>query len=160
MAFIPPGLSEQGRRVISFLVRGAREGIGANELLRMLQSSGLGYRRETFLRDYRLVQGLEKEASTLRYVPEHYFPSLKHYPIGKINQPERFLTYVEVEWEHPETGKKIRTYWSIKHDTLLTPKQIKEEVLMDLEVTESPPEPVYEGYVSVKVIPVKGVRRY
>jgi hypothetical protein len=160
MAFIPPGLSEAGRRVISFLVRGAREGIGANELLRSLQSAGLGYRRETFLRDYKLVQGLETEARTLRYVPEHYFPSLKHYPVGKLTQKERFLTYVDVKWQNPETGEKRTRSWAVKHDTLLTPKQIKELVIADLEVTESPPEEEYEGFVPVDVVPVKGVRRY
>jgi len=61
--------------VIHRMSQAIAAGKTATKFLSEMQSAGLGYRRTTFLADWRAEAGIEKQADAIKYVRKGYVPT-------------------------------------------------------------------------------------
>lgn len=152
------GLSEKGRQVWQYLVKGIREGKSGAEIMRELRELGLGYRLQDFYNDLRIIRGEELRWDTLKYVRRDRVISEDLYSLGNIRKDVRFLTTFEIEIEDLETRQRKTVYVTVGHDIPMRREDLEEIALSP--VLENVSE--YEGWVNfrvTKVTPVKGLRR-
>lgn len=83
---------------INFVKKAAMEGLGANRTLSLLKEMGLGYRRQTFLADYRKFAELPKKANVIKYVNRKYrlSKSLFVEPRGFMSRRFAFISKIKV----------------------------------------------------------------
>ena len=83
---------------INFVKKAALEGLGANATLKILREMGLGYRRQDFLRDYRMFAQLPKKANVIKYVNRKYrlTKSLFVEPKGFMSRRFAFVSKIKV----------------------------------------------------------------
>ena len=115
------GLSKKGAQLQHILRQAIKEGRSANKTLEMLRKEGLGYRRKTFLADFRLLKNEKKKEDVMQYVPHTKRISKDLYIKSKGYMPSSYETLVEAEWYDAERDEwVIRDVW-IRHETRQTP---------------------------------------
>lgn len=153
------GLSEKGRELYGYLVSFAEKGYSANKALEALRELGLGYRRQDFLNDYRIIRGAAEQWEKMKYVPRHAVISDRLYTPGHTNYPEKYMTTVRVVIDFGD-GVWREKYVTIRHDTLLSRREIEERALekfiQEAESYQQAPE-----YWRVRdIMPVRGIKRW
>ena len=114
-----------GRSVIPRLFR---EGYSANAALRQLRSMGMGYRRITYLADWRELTGVTKLENVVKYVRKGYRPSPSLF-VEKAMAVGRERTYTaEMELYKRSTGESTKENYSITTDEDLTVEQAEREI--------------------------------
>jgi len=152
------GISEAGKRVINYLLKGIQEGLSGTEIMRILREHGLGYRLSDFYNDLRILKGETMKWETMKYVPKEKVISERLYtPTLKAGE-RKFLTVFEAIVYDPLTGERFTTYVSVGHDAPMKRAELEEEAR---ELLEAKPK-LYQmeyGYVVERLMPVRGYVR-
>ncbi|MEM1726592.1 MAG: hypothetical protein QXH85_05690 [Candidatus Bathyarchaeia archaeon] len=152
------GISEAGKRVFNYLIKGIQEGLSGTEIMRVLREHGLGYRLSDFYNDLRILKGETLKWDTMKYVPRDKMISERLYTPTLRGGERKFLTVFEATVYDPSTGERFTTYVSVGHDTPMRRIELEEEAR---ELLETKPE-LYQmeyGYVVEKLIPIRGYVR-
>lgn len=103
-------------------------GLTASAFLKELQAQGLGYRKTTFLADWRSVAGIEAKKDVAKYVRRDRRPSIKAIADVEWELSKEYMYKVKV-WTQIEPDKPLEErFVNIMSDTLLTPTQLEAQV--------------------------------
>ncbi len=112
-----PKMSKPRAMAQSFLVRMVKEGLTANEALEKLREMGLGYRRTTFLEDWRQVADIPKKADYLKNVPRKYAFTDAVTVEKEWYMTRKYNVVFKVTGTDLQTGEKdIERYYTIATD--------------------------------------------
>ena len=114
------GISKQGMRVVNFLIRGARLGMSGRQLLLFLRQHGLGYRTETFYRDYKLVRGAIRPWERMKYIPRNKFIPEHWYTPTKSPLATNYQTTFELRVFDFNIYQERTIHVTVGHDRLYT----------------------------------------
>jgi len=124
------GLSERGKKLYHFILKGIQQGLPGAEILRQLRELGQGYRIKDFYNDLRIIKGETLKWDTMKFVrrdrvisPDLYTPS----PAASAN----FITRFEIVLRDPVTGYKKTVYVSIGHEAPMRRIDLETIVLED-----------------------------
>ncbi len=110
-----------------------REGQSASRFITSMRAEGLGYRRQTMLSDWRSVTGVAKKEGTARYVRKDFKPTAKVVADVTWDLSREFMTKVKVHVRTRPGEPITERFVNIMSDVALTPNQIEESVLENLE---------------------------
>lgn len=142
------GISNAGKAIYGLLESGVGRDLSANSILESLQSQGLGYRRQDFLSDIRIISHAEQTWSTIRYVTRDSVPSERLYFNTANPMLTQYQTVVEVRGYDRETGEAITRDVTVHHNTLLTRAELEEDAIAVVE--EVSPKIEVEGAMPVQ----------
>lgn len=153
-----PGLSEGGRRALSFILKGLEEGLSGKKIIELLREHGLGYRLSDFYNDLRILKGEMKRWDTMKYVPKDKVISEKLYtPTEKMGK-NKFITVFKLDVVDLLTGEKRIEHVSVGHDFPMRRKDLEEMAIK--AITGKPERYDLSPLVEViKIMPVKGFVR-
>ena len=120
------GLSEKGIQRINYLRAGIERGWSANRTLNFLREHGMGYRRQEFLRDFRIMKGLKEKAEAMKYTPWDKTISPRHYQEVKKLGWGRYATILRVDAWDRETQEYVQFHVTYYHDSPLRPRDLYE----------------------------------
>jgi len=120
---MPNGFTKARLMAQSFLRAGGREGIGANTLLKTIREAGLGYRRTTFLADYRNYQRLPSQYETMKYVGGDKRMANYNYIEVPRFQKSAYAYVVDVKVKDSATGREFDMRTTVSSDVALTRRQ-------------------------------------
>jgi len=114
--------------VIPRMKRALELGKSAGAFLREMQAAGLGYRRTTFLADWRNVGNIEEKEHLIQFVRKDYLPSPKFYAEVDWKMSREYLYKVRMETRiYPE--KKWEKRWvNIVSDRPMTPGELETQI--------------------------------
>lgn len=118
------GISEKGIQRINYIRAGIERGWSANRTLMFLREHGLGYRRQEFLRDFRILRGIKERADAMKYTPKRKVISERHYQSVRKIGWGRFGTIMKVEAWDRNLEDYVEFKITIYHDTLLSPAEL------------------------------------
>lgn len=118
-------------------------GYSATGALNLLRQEGFGYRRQTFLADWREITGVKKLTNITRFIPRNKRPSVgvmtpKASPVGG-EYTYRFRT----EMYNPTTGVTTTEHYGVSSDRLLTVEEAEIETQNAIITGESAPDRLY-----------------
>lgn len=112
----------------SLIPRLLREGFSASGGLRYLRAQGMGYRRITYLADWREITGTAKLENVVRFVRKGYRPSPELF-VEKAMAVGRERTYTaELQLYKRATGETVTENYSITTDEDLTVEQAERQI--------------------------------
>lgn len=112
-----------------FLSKLASQGLAANEALRQLKESGMGYRRTDFLADYRKATGAEKVKDYAKHIRKDYYPTSAVITMTELNLKRKYHNYVGYNVFDKETEEVLNQTLIIASDNPLTVRTIEEKAL-------------------------------
>jgi len=130
---MPNGFSKARNMAQSFLRAGAREGLGASQLLNTLKEAGLGYRRKDFLSDYRNYQRIPVQYETMKYVSDDKRLANYNYIETPRFQKGNYAYVVDVKVRDPATGREFDMRTTVSSDAALTRRQASEAGIEGVE---------------------------
>lgn len=104
------------------------EGLSANKALDYLKSIGKGYRRKTFLSDWRELTGAEKLKDVYKYIPKKYALSYNLMAPTETKQAQEFKYVFRAKTTNMYTGEEDHTTISMGSDTRYSPEQAEYEM--------------------------------
>ena len=114
--------------VIQRMTGAIAAGKSAGGFLREMQAAGLGYRRTTFLSDYRSVSNVKKKEGLIRYVRKDYQPSPELYAEVDWRVSREYMYKVRVQ-TRIKPGQPIEErFVNILSDQPMTPRELETEV--------------------------------
>jgi len=103
-------------------------GKSAGAFLKEMQAKGLGYRRTTFLADWRSEGNIEKKTGLLKYVRKDYLPSPALYADVSYKLSREYFYKIKVH-SRLRPGEPIETrFANIVNDRPMTPGELETEV--------------------------------
>jgi len=127
MAELTPGTKRSA--VILKMKAAIASGVSASSFLTKMKAEGLGYRRTTFLDDWRSVGSIEAKTGLLKYVRKDYVPSPKLYAESRWNLSREFFYKVKVT-TRLRPGEPLQTRWiNIVGDKPMTPREWEESII-------------------------------
>jgi len=120
------GLSARGRGLQAFLKSAVEAGMGANETLKVFQDAGVGYKRSTFLSDFRVVSGAEEIAERMKYVGRESVVSEDLYSPGFSRTKYKYLTRIKATVYDTIADEERSVTVTVGHDTVLRRLDIEE----------------------------------
>lgn len=102
-------------------------GISANEALRELQASGLGYKRQDFLNDFRQGESAFDQATKIRFVRGDRFPSESLLEPSYHGVPDKYSLVFKAEGIDKNTGEDREQYFFMHRNTLDTINEMEGE---------------------------------
>lgn len=157
MAWIS-GLSDLGRELYHYLVRGIYEGKSGTEILSGLRELGRGYRLTDFYSDLRILKGETLKWDTMKYVREEYTISDRLYTPAVYTAKYPYITRFEVTLQDPETGELYTAHTSVGHE--VTMRRADLEALAEENIAKR--QELYhelEGFEIIHIKPVGGFKR-
>lgn len=127
-------------------------GYSATQSLRLLQIEGLGYRRQTFLADWREITGVKKLERVTRFIPKNKRPTEglmtpKASPVGG-----EYTYRFETEMYNPVTGETSKLNFGVTSDRRLTVDEAEQETMNAIEEGESAPGLIYQRGSLISVL--------
>jgi len=114
-------------------------GKSASKFLSEMKVAGLGYRRTTFLADYRSVGNVKAKTGLLKYVRKDYQPSPRLYAEVNWNLSREYMYKIRVE-SRLEPGKPIESrFVNIVSDRAMTPGELESEIHKTIWAVSGPP---------------------
>lgn len=114
------------RSAWSIVTKGVREGLTANRIQSVLQTSGLGVRRQTLLDGIRAVKHGFAQQKTLRILRTDVLPPLRMIPKALTKITRRFSYNFEVEGR--VTGRLVRRFVALSTDERLSAGEAGDEI--------------------------------
>jgi hypothetical protein len=152
-------LSEKGRQLYSFILKGLQEGKSGAEILRELRELGEGYRIQDFYNDLRIIKGEMPRWDTLKYVRRDRVISEDLYSPADLKIDRRFLTRIYIEIENPLTGERKSVVVGIGHDTPMRRKDL-EDLALDKVIPHIEEYEQWSAYKVRKIYPIQGLRKF
>jgi hypothetical protein len=121
-------LSEAGRRLYQFLLKGLNEGKSGAQILRELRELGEGYRIQDFYNDLRILKGETERWDTMKHVRRDRTISEDLYTPLRFSGPGLFMTRFRVMIRDMQTGERIELYTSIFHGAPMLRGELEELV--------------------------------
>lgn len=119
----------QIRAQVLHRMAGAQEaGKTASAFLRDMQAVGLGYRRTTFLADWRSVGNIEEKTGLIRYVRKDYQPSPRLYADVSWELSREYLYKIKVQTRLAPGEPLEERFVNIVTDKPMTPGELETEV--------------------------------
>jgi len=114
--------------VIQRMAGAIAAGKTASKFMTEMQTAGLGYRRTTFLGDWRSVGNIAKKEGLIRYVRKDYQPSPELYAEVNWNLSREYMYKVRVQTRlRPDLPTEER-FVNIVTDSPMTPRQLETEI--------------------------------
>lgn len=110
-----------------FIPEMLKMGMSASSGLRMLQGQGLGYRRTTFLADWREFSGSERKRDPLRAIPKKYRPTEATIQRTDFEQKAKFNYNFKIEGYDTILQKDVETYITVASEDIITMEEAEEE---------------------------------
>lgn len=151
------GLSERGRQVFNFLLKGAKEGLSGADVLRTLRQHGLGYNKQIFYRDYRIVKVAQGRWDSMKWTPHNRIIPEEYYKTAKSPLRGNYMTTVKIRALDTETSEIVDRYVTIFHDRLKTREEIESEAIELLQTESKELEPIEAMPIRALQSPVKWV---
>lgn len=98
----------------------AAQGLSANQALGRLRELGLGYRRQTFLDDYRTYTGREKAKDVAKYIRKDYYPTDAVMTPDVRNLKTKYQSLVKFTLQNVDTGEVFTKDFYLAHDEQMT----------------------------------------
>jgi len=114
--------------VIQRMTGAIAAGKSASSFLREMQAAGLGYRRTTFLGDYRSVGNVKKKEGLVRYVRKDYTPSPALYAEVDWQTSREYMYKMKVQTRLKPGAPLEERFVNIVTDTPMTPRALESEV--------------------------------
>lgn len=128
------GLSERGKEFRATIKGAVAKGIGANRTIALIKSTyGRAYKRTTFLSDYRIIKKAKDTFEPMKYIRKGYKPDIGHYQMASITHERRFATVVSYTYSLRGEKEVLQSYYTIRHDDLLTVGEIEDTILSAIE---------------------------
>ena len=112
-----------------FVKAAAKKGLGANKTLSLLKSKGLGYRRATFLSDYRMYAKIPTLSNRIKYVRRRYRLTKELFLEPKKFMTRRFAFVTEFNILKPDTGETFKMKSRVSTDKWMTRGQAENAAL-------------------------------
>ena len=109
-------LTERGKSVYSYILRGVREKASGTSILRHLRKFGLGYRTQDFFRDWNETKYWYEKSQHIRYVPRSKVPSEDVYVPVYSHADNKYLTTMRVRGINRVTGEEEEIYFKVGHN--------------------------------------------
>jgi len=103
-------------------------GITPTAFLKSLRLSGLGYRKQRFLADWRSVAGIEKRKDAFKYVRKDRRPSMKSMADVEWEMSEEYMFKVRAKYRTSPDAPIQERFVNIPSDRPLTPAEVEAEV--------------------------------
>lgn len=133
---IPLGLSEKGEAIWNFIQSAITRGLGANQTLESLKNQGLGYRRTTFLSDFRIALRAEEKEATMKFVRKDYRITDKHYTPSKHPLAGGFRqTVFQIEGTDTRTGEDVIRHVTVAHDYITIRDELEFDAVRKVQGT-------------------------
>jgi len=116
-------LRAAGRAVIPKLFSG---GYSATAALNHLKGIGFGYRRTTFLADWREITGAKKVEAAFRFAPRKYRMSYQMMAPTETFQQEKYKYVFRAHGRDTKTGQLIARTMSMGDSSRLSPDEAEE----------------------------------
>lgn len=116
-----------------FVKAAAEKGLGANKTLELLKSKGLGYRRTTFLSDYRMFAKIPTLSDRIKYVRRQYRLSKSLFLEPKKFMTRRFAFVTEFNVLNPDTGETFKMKSRVSTERWLTRGQAENTALQQVK---------------------------
>ena len=126
-------------------------GLSASAFLKKLQGSTGGYKRTTFLRDWRNVGSIEAKKDRFKYVRRDRRPPMSAMADVEWDRNEEYMYTVRAFVRKGEGEPLTERFVNISSDTALTPEQVESEVFERWSAWEK-----YEGEVLERAQTVAG----
>ncbi len=108
-------------------------GMSASRFITSMRSAGLGYRRQTMLADWRSVGNIKAKEGTARYIRRDFRPTAKTTADVTWDLSREYMTKVKVHVRTRPGEPITERFVNIMSDRALTPREIEESVLENLE---------------------------
>ena len=118
------------------------QGLSASAFLKKLQGSTGGYKRTTFLRDWRNVSGIEAKKDRFKYVRRDRLPQMSAIADVEWDNNNEYMYKVRAFVRKGEGEPLTERFVNIVSDRALTPEQVESEVFERWSAWEK-----YEGEV-------------
>ena len=123
------GLSKKGNALLSFLTKGASEGIAARQVLLALRDQDLGYRASIFGKDYKIVLAAAKQFKGMTHLKGKDVVSKEWYMQSEMDMAKNYQTVVEIDVYNYHTKKEETMHVSVMHDKELTRDEIEADAI-------------------------------
>ena len=110
-----------------FIPEMLRMGLSATSGLKMLQGQGLGYRKTTFLADWREFSGTERKRDPLRSIPKKYRPTENTIQRTEFEQAKKFNYAYEVGGYDSVQGKDIVDHITVASNDIMSMAEAEAE---------------------------------
>lgn len=114
--------------VIQRMVGALEVGKTASAFLREMRTAGLGYRRTTFLDDWRSVGNIEKKEGLIQFVRKDYQPSPALYAEVTWDLSREFMYKISVHTRLAPGEPLEKRFVNIVNDKPMTPGEIETRV--------------------------------
>ena len=138
------GLSKQGMRVLGFFERAARMGMSGRSLLSKLRKYGMGYRTQTFYRDYRMIKEAIKPWENMKYIRKDMFLPQKWYVKTSSPLATNYQTVVEFRAWHTTEQRWVTRTVTVAHDRRMKRKNIEARAA-EIALETSPDIELYDA---------------
>ena len=117
-------LRAAGRAVIPKLFAG---GYSATAALGQLKTLGYGYRRQTFLADWREITGAKKIEAAFRFAPRKYRLSYQMMAPTETFQQQKFKYVFRAHGRDTKTGQLVSRTMSMGNNARLSPDEAEDQ---------------------------------
>ncbi len=149
------GLSNKGKEFRSVIKGAISKGLGANQTLQLLRSTyGKAYQRSIFLQDFRILTEAKPVFEAMKYVGMKRVIGERHYKTSSKVMEKRYATVVDYSYKIRGETEVRKSYYTIRHDSLLKRGEIEEAIKSaierEYEVVDIDVLAPREGYRSLK----------
>ena len=120
-----------------FIPEMLQKGWTTGAALSYLKSQGLGYRRQTFLADWRQFSGAERKRDPLKAIPKKYKPTWETIQMSETRQVAKLHYSYKVEGMDTFTGERTEEWITVASDQVLTMEQAEAEARRLIEKYKS-----------------------
>lgn len=103
-------------------------GMSASKFLSSLKVQGLGYRRQTFLADWRSVKGIEARKDVFKNIRKDRRPSIKALADVEWDMNQEYMYKVRAHYRTDPEGPLEERFVNIPSDRNLSPREVEETV--------------------------------
>ncbi len=121
-------LSRKGQLLYGFIRKAQQAGSSFNKFYREIRGTGLSYRRQAMLRDWRVIGNYAPQSESMKYVNKDKIISADHYIPANLKHGYRYLTTFRVKFRSNITGEVLEKYASVAHDNLMLRGELEEQV--------------------------------
>ncbi|MBA7568924.1 hypothetical protein ES708_10661 [subsurface metagenome] len=123
-------------------------GYTANKALGFLKTQNLGYRRTSFLADWREFTGREAKKDVIKYIRKDYKPTTATMSTTTDNLRDQYKYVYKIKGRDSITGEEKELSWAHTTDELMTMKDVEDIIEEDIKIEE------YEsGITDMELVP-------
>ncbi len=127
-------------------------GKSASSFLKEMQAKDLGYRRTTFLADYRSVGNIEAKKDLIKYVRKDYLPSPRLYADVTWDLSREYLYKLKVQTRLKPGEPLAERFLNIVTDRPMTPGELESEIAETIWTVSGPPGAKLETVIVVAAL--------